>query len=336
MMSIAEVKFGSVRWGLLSTARINRRLIPAIRASKRGDLAAVASRSQAGAEAYAEQWDIPLSFGSYQAMLASSSIDAVYISLPNHLHAEWTVRALESGKHVLCEKPFAITLDEVDRMVAAAEDATRVLAEALMYRHHPQTKIVGEWVRDGRLGEVTVINGVFNFKLENLDNVRLVADWGGGSLWDVGVYPLSFAQYLMGEMPEVVTGSQRPGPSGVDEVFSGLLHYSGDRMALISSSFASPFYTSFEVIGTEGRLLLNRPFIGMAEAGELVFHPADGEAERLTVPEKELYLCEIEDMHAAILDGQPSYVTLEESRKHVQTVLALYESARLGKSVSVK
>ncbi|MGB3714422.1 MAG: Gfo/Idh/MocA family oxidoreductase, partial [Candidatus Promineifilaceae bacterium] len=321
---------GSVRWGLLSTAGINRRLIPAIRASKRGELAAVASRSQAGAEVYAEEWGIPLSFGSYEAMLASDSIDAVYISLPNHLHAEWTIRALESGKHVLCEKPFAITLDEVDRMKAAAENAARVLAEAFMYRHHPQTKIVGEWVRDGRIGEVTVINGVFNFKLENLDNVRLVEDWGGGSLWDVGVYPLSFAQYLMGEMPKVVTGSQRLGPSGVDEVFSGLLHYSGDRMALISSSFASPFYTSFEVIGTEGRLSLNRPFIGIAEEGELIFHPPDGEAERITIPEKELYLCEIEDMHAAILDGQPSYVALEESRKHVQTVLALYESARLG------
>jgi xylose dehydrogenase (NAD/NADP) len=326
----------SVRWGLLSTAGINRRLIPAIRASKRGDLAAVASRSRAGAEAYAEEWEIPLSFSSYEAMLASDSIDAVYISLPNHLHAEWTVRALESGKHVLCEKPFAITLEEVDRMVAAAEDTKRVLAEAFMYRHHPQTKIVGEWVRDGRIGQVTVIKGVFNFKLENRDNVRLVADWGGGALWDVGVYPISFAQYLMGEMPDVVTGSQRLGTSGVDEVFSGLLQYGGERMALISCSFASPFYTTFEVIGTEGRLMLNRPFVGMAEVGELVFHPAEGEAEQITVPEKELYLCEIEDMHAAILDGHASFVTLEESRKHVQTVLALYESARSGQSVLVK
>lgn len=324
-----------VRWGLLSTAHINRRVIPAIRASKHGVLSAVASRSQKGAETYARKWEIPLAFGSYEAMLTTNAIDAVYISLPNHLHAEWTIRALESGKHVLCEKPFAITLDEVDRMISAAGDADRVLAEALMYRHHPQTKIVGEWVHNGRLGEITVVNGIFNFKLEDRDNVRLVPEWGGGSLWDVGVYPLSFAQFLMGESPKQVTGTQRIGPSGVDEVFSGLLQYSTDRMALISSSLASPFYTSFEVIGSNGRLSLNRPFVAMANEGELLFHPTKGDAELVSVPQKELYLGEIEDMHDAILDGELNYVTLEESRKHVHTVLALYESARLGKPILI-
>lgn len=325
----------SVRWGLLSTAGINRRVIPAVRASRRGELTAVASRSQAGAEAYAEEWGIPQSFGSYQAMLDSDSVDAVYISLPNHLHAEWTVRALESGKHVLCEKPFALTLDEVDRMIDAAEKAGLVLAEAFMYRHHPQTKIVGEWVNAGRIGDVLVVKGVFNFKLENLENVRLVPEWGGGALWDVGVYPISFAQYIMGDKPKVVTGRQRLGPSGVDEVFAGLLEYDDDRLAQFSCSFASPIYTSLEVIGTEGRLSLNRPFIGIVDEGELVYHPAEGQAEKIEVPEKGLYLGEIEDMHAAILDGESSYLNLQESRNHVQTVLALYESARQGRTVSV-
>jgi predicted dehydrogenase len=325
----------SVRWGLVSTANINRRLIPAIRASKRGELSAVASRSQASADAYAAKWEIPLAFGSYDAMLASDSIDAVYISLPNHLHAEWTVRALEAGKHVLCEKPFAISLDEVDRMIAAAEETGGVLAEAFMYRHHPQTKTAGEWVRGGRLGKITVNTGVFNFKLENRENVRLVPEWGGGCLWDIGIYPLSFAQYIMGGPPTSVTGSQQLGPSDVDEVFSGLLDYSDGKMALISSSFTSQFYTSFEIIGTNGRLKLNRPFTGMVDEGELVYHPAYGEPEKIPIPRKELYLCEIEDMHRAILDGHLSYLTLEESRNHVRTVLALYESARSGKTVTL-
>ncbi|HET6443191.1 MAG TPA: Gfo/Idh/MocA family oxidoreductase [candidate division Zixibacteria bacterium] len=327
---------GSVRWGLLSTARINRRVIPAIRASKRGVLTGVASRSQARVDAYASEWEVPSAFASYEAMLASDAVDAVYISLPNHLHAEWAIRAMKSGKHVLCEKPFAITLEEVDRMIRAAGDANRVLAEAFMYRHHPQTKIAGEWVRSGRLGDIAVINGAFYFKLEDRNDVRLVREWGGGSLWDVGVYPLSFAQFLMGEAPERVTGSQRLGPSGVDEVFSGLLQYSQGRTALISSALALPFHTSLEVTGTEGRLSLKRPFVGIGDKGELLFHPAKGETEVINVPERELYLGEIEDMHAAILDGEPNYVTLEESRNHVRTVLALYESARLGKSVIIE
>ena len=128
-----------VRWGLLSTANINRQVIPPIRVAERAELVAVASRSQASADAYAARWDIPRAFGSYQAMLDSGEIDAVYISLPNQLHAEWTIRALEAGVNVLCEKPFAITMDEVDAMIAAANRTGKVLAEAFMYRHHPQT-----------------------------------------------------------------------------------------------------------------------------------------------------------------------------------------------------
>ena len=134
----------TVRWGLLSTANINKRVIPAIRASEWGELVAVASREQESAAAYAAQWGIPQAFGGYDALLESGAVDVVYVSLPNHLHAEWTVRALERGVHVLCEKPFALTTADVDRMAAAARANGRVLAEAFMYRHHPQTKAVGE------------------------------------------------------------------------------------------------------------------------------------------------------------------------------------------------
>ncbi len=150
-------KHAKVRWGLLSTAHINRRLIPAIRASKRGELVAVASRSLSKAEDYAANWNIPVAFGSYQDMLDSGQIDVVYISLPNHLHAEWSIRALQAGVHVLCEKPFAITLEQVDQMIETSRQTEKVLAEAFMYRHHPQTKIVGEWVRSGRLGEIRLV-----------------------------------------------------------------------------------------------------------------------------------------------------------------------------------
>jgi xylose dehydrogenase (NAD/NADP) len=325
----------TVRWGLLSTANINRRLIPPILASPRGELAAVASRDLAKARDYATKWDIPLAFGSYQEMLDSGKVDAVYISLPNHLHAEWTIRALQAGVHVLCEKPFAVTLDEVDRMIAASRASDRILAEAFMYRHHPQTKIVGEWVRSGRLGEITQVWGVFNFQIGARDDVRLVPEYGGGSLWDVGVYPLSFAQYVYGGPPEEVFGMQWVGDTGVDETFVGQMRYPGGGLAQIACSFRNPFNIQMEIIGREGRLALNRPFTAVDDNRHLLFYPNDGDMQDIPVTEQELYIGEVEDMHAAILDGAPPYLTLAETRDHMSTVLALYKSAQSGQVVNL-
>jgi predicted dehydrogenase len=317
-----------VRWGLLSTARINRHLIPAIRAARRGELAAVASRDEKQAKAYAAEREIPRYFGSYQAMLESGEIDAVYIGLPNHLHAEWSIRALEAGLHVLCEKPFAITLQEVDAMIEASRRSGKVLAEAFMYRHHPQTKIAKEWVQEGRLGDIVLVRGTFSFKLDDPGNVRLVPEWGGGSLWDVGVYPVSFAQYILGGVPVRVSASQTLGESGVDEVFTGHMAYENGVLAQVSSSFRTPWYAYVEVLGTRGRLVLNRPFSGMDDGKKhLFFHDQQDRSQAIYVPRQELYLGEIKDMHQAILEGKPSYLTLEETRNHVRTVLALYEAA---------
>jgi predicted dehydrogenase len=332
-----EKGMNKVHWGLLSTARINRRLIPAIRASARGELVAIASRDAAVAEAYAAEWGIPLAFGSYEAMLASGKIDAVYIGLPNHLHCEWSVRALEQGVHVLCEKPFALSMAEVDQMIAAARDNDRVLAEAFMYRHHPQTKAAGQWVRDGRLGEISLLRGLFHYNMDGRDNIRLVPDWGGGSLWDVGVYPLTFAQFLMGGPPEWVFGERWIGSSGVDESFTGALHYRSGAVAQISSSFRAAFHTHFDVMGTLGRLESNRPFNGMEDAERrLTFIDESGSRHELPVEAEELYAGEVRDFHGAILEGRPTYVGLDETRNHVRTVLALLESARRGERIYVE
>jgi len=324
-----------IRWGLLSTANINRRLIPAIRVSQRGELVAIASRSSGKAQAYAMEWGIPKAFGSYAEMLESGAIDAVYIGLPNHMHAEWTIKALHAGVHVLCEKPFALSLDEVDAMIKASQETGCALAEAFMYRHHPQTKIAGEWVRSGKLGEAFLLRGVFNFSMNNRNNIRLVPEYGGGCLWDVGVYPLSFAQFIFGEVPRKVVGSQWLGDTGVDEAFAGLLEYSENRVAQIASAFRSPWYTQIEIIGTEGRLDLNRPFTGLDNQGSMVFHPKNGEPFQVPVPDFELYLGQVQDMHAVILDGMQNYLILEETRDHIRTVLALYESARTGEVVEM-
>ncbi len=324
----------AIRWGLVSTANINRRLIPVIRASERGELVAVASRDADKAADYARRWDIPQSFGSYEDMLDSDAVDAVYVSLPNHLHAEWSIYALEHGKHVLCEKPFAISLDEVDAMTAAAARTGNVLAEAFMYRHHPQTKLVGDWVKSNRLGDVATIRGIFSFRMSSEENVRLVPEWGGGSLWDVGVYPMSYAQYLAGGAPEWVFGTQWIGAAGVDNNFNGILQFANGITAEISSSFRVPTYTHVDILGTDGRLVMNRPFTGLEEAdAQLVHVDSDGNEQVLSVPPMPLYLGEVDDMHAAILDGATPYLSLAETRDHVKTVLALYESARRNERV---
>ncbi|MFZ0544868.1 MAG: Gfo/Idh/MocA family oxidoreductase [Candidatus Promineifilaceae bacterium] len=325
----------NLRWGLISTADINRRLIPAIRASERGELTAVCSRTPEKANSYAAKWDIPYAFGSYQEMLDSDTVDVVYNSLPNHLHAEWSIKAMEAGKYVLCEKPFVITMDEMDEMTAVSERTGFKLAEAFMYRHHPQTKIVGEWVQSGRLGEIRLVRATFNATLGDPGNVRYNPDWGGGALWDVGIYPVSYCQYIMGEAPQEVLGSQWLGETGVDIHFYGQMAYSQDRYAQISCSFAAPFYTQTEIYGSKGRLVSTRPFVTMEHGRQLTFYPEKGDPQEIPVPEKELYLGEVEDMHAAILDGEPNYLTLAETRNHVRTALALYESAEKGRVVEL-
>ncbi len=324
-----------VRWGLLSTANINQALIPPIRASERGELTAVASRTQGSADAYAAKWDIPLAFGSYETMLESDAVDAVYISLPNHLHAEWSTKAMRHGKHVLCEKPFALTVEEVDHVRAVSEETGMVITEAFMYRHHPQTKIAGELIKSGKLGEVTLVRGVFNFKMGSRDNVRLVPEWGGGSLWDVGCYPMSIAQFFLGSAPQWVFGDQWLGAEGVDEVFTGQMHYAGGRMAQFSCGFRTPEYAFVEVLGTDGRLILNKPFKPGLTGNEFFLENEEGETTEIPVPEEALYIGEVEDLQAAILDGAEPYLSLDETRDHVRTLLALYESAASNSPVKL-
>jgi predicted dehydrogenase len=319
-----------IRWGLLSTADINGSIIPAIRASARGELTTISSRDGARAQAYAAKWAIPQALQSYDEMLASDLLDVVYISLPNHLHAEWTVKALEHGKHVLCEKPLALTVGEVDRMIKASRESELLLAEAFMYRHHPQTKIAGEWAQSGRLGEVGLVRCVFNFAVRNPKDIRLVAEFGGGSLWDLGVYGVSFAQFIIGSSPSSVAAHHWVGDSGVDEVFIGDMRYPNGALAQIASSLRTPSYSFAEILGTGGRLELNQPFVDRDENRRMTFYPTEGDPIEIDVPEKELYVGEIEDMNAAIIDGTPNYVTLLESRDHIRTVQALYRAAEDG------
>src|SRR6478672_12638294 len=196
----------AVKWGILSTADINRRLIPGAHASPKVDLIAVASRDRGRAEDYAREWQIERAYGSYDELLADPDVEAVYNPLPNTMHVEWSIRALEAGKHVLCEKPFSRHVEDVERAFAAAEARGKVLSEAFMYRYHPQTARLVELVRSGAIGELRVIRTAFSYSLYDTANIRLRTDAEGGSLMDVGCYCVSGARLLAGE-PESVAAT---------------------------------------------------------------------------------------------------------------------------------
>jgi predicted dehydrogenase len=216
-----------VRWGIVSTAHINRKVIPPAQASPEVDLVAVASRELSRAQAYADQWGIPRAYGSYEELLEDPEIEAVYISLPNSMHVPWSLKALEAGKHVLCEKPLSRHPDEVAAAFDAADRAGRLLSEAFMYRHHPQAARAVELVREGAIGELRLVRAAFSFGLYDETNIRLQTGLEGGALMDVGCYCVSGSRMFAGE-PERVSGQAWFGPSGTDWVFAGTLRFPGD------------------------------------------------------------------------------------------------------------
>jgi predicted dehydrogenase len=323
----------TLRWGLLSTARINKALFTPLRTSKRNRLLAVASRSRDKAEAYAREKKIERAYGSYTDLLADPEIDVIYNPLPNHLHAEWTIKAVEAGKHVLCEKPLALSMDEVNGMAAAAKKHGRVVAEAFMYRSHPKTLKVKEIVDSGELGRVKIVRGSFTFLMTNPNDYRWQPEMGGGGLWDIGCYPLSYTRTVLGAEPLEVFGWQVTGPTGVDEVFTAQLHFPGDIYAQFDCSVKIPYHTFMEIVGDEGTLNVPNPF--NPGAREALYLTKNGKTRSVTVKGPEPYVSEVEDMADAILLGKPPRVSLADSRANVAAILALFESAKLGKPVTL-
>ena len=316
-----------LRWGIIGTARINRRVIPAMRLAKRSELVAVSSRERARAESYAREWSIPRAIVGYQTMLDDSSIDAVYIPLPNTQHVEWTLAAIAAGKHVLCEKPIALDPNDVDRIAAAADAAKVVVEEGFMYRHEPLTARVMSLVNDGAIGAVRAVVSGFTFALEREHNIRLNPALGGGSLWDVGGYPVSYAQLITGHEPKMVFGTAHWHQSGVDEEFMGMLRFDEGATANIFAGFRTPYRTWLEVLGSEGGLTVPNPFRpGPIETLDL---ERNGKTEHIEVAgSQEIFVREVEDFEAAVLDGAPPVVSLAESRRTAATLAALYSAAR--------
>lgn len=323
----------AINWGLLSTARINRALIKPLRASKRTRLLGVASRSLTSAQVYAREWGIPKVYGSYEELLADPEIDVIYNPLPNHLHAEWTIKALYAGKHVLCEKPLALKLEEVDAIIAAAKKTGNIATEAFMYRHHPQTIKVKELVDNGAIGRVQLIKGAFTFGLSREGDIRLVKEYGGGSLWDVGCYPISYARTILGEEPIEVFGWQVTGPGGCDESFYGQMRFGSGVHMQFDSGFRSSLRSYVEIVGTEAVLNIPDPFKPGLKND--IYLKRDGKQERIRIKGRELYLGEVEDLCDAIQSGKTPRVTLADSRANIAAILSLAKSADKGKPVDL-
>ena len=308
-------------------------IIPAVRASARSEVTAVASRALDRAQAYAAEWKIPRALGSYEALVADPEIDIIYIGLPNSLHVEWTVRALEAGKHVLCEKPLALTVEDVDRIQAAAARASRVAAEAFMYRHHPLTFAAQAVVRSGRLGPVRGFKGAFTFPLTRAGDVRLETSLGGGSVWDVGCYPVSYTCFLADAAPVEVFGWQQPSAPGVDLEFSGMMRFADGSVGQFDSGFLGPLRSEMEVVGRDAVLRIARPFRTDAHSRLLLIR--GDETETLPFDAQPPFAGEIADMEAVALDSRPPRIPLSESRRTVHTIRSLYASAEAGRPVQL-
>jgi predicted dehydrogenase len=316
----------TVKWGILSTADINRRVLPGATSSPQVELVAVGSRDKAKADAFAKHWEIPRAYGSYEELLADPEVEALYIPLPNTLHVEWSIKALEAGKHVLCEKPFDRSPENVARAFDASERTGRLLTEAFMYRHSPQTKKLRELVADGAIGELRLIRSCFSYSLYDTDNIRLRTEVEGGALMDVGCYCVSGSRLLAGE-PDRVHGEAWYGPTGTDWVFTGLLHFPNDVVATFDCGTALPNRDELEAIGSEGSLFLDDPWHCRKPGIEL---RRGDSVERIEVEFEDPYRLEFENLGNAIRGEGELLLGRDDALAQATTIQALHDDARRG------
>ena len=320
-----------MKLGILSTAHINRLVIPGAHASDEIELIAVASRDQGRAEAYAREWEIERAYGSYEALLEDADVDAVYISLPNTMHCEWSIRSVEAGKHVICEKPLSRHPEEVEAAFDAAERADRLLTEAFMYRHNPQTARLVELVGEGAIGELRLVRSAFSYSLYDAENIRLRTDVEGGSLMDVGCYCVSGSRLLAGE-PESVLGRAYTGPSGTDWVFTGSMAFPGDVLALFDCGTSLPDRDELEAIGTEGSLFLDDPWHCRTPVIEL---RRDDGVERIELDPVDSYQLELENLAQAIRGEAPLLLGRDDAVAQAKALEALHRSAETKAQVEL-
>ncbi len=320
----------TVAWGIISTARINDLVLAGAWKSDRVAVLAVASRDRARAEASARERGLERAYGAYEELLEDPDVQAVYISLPNAFHIEWSIRALEAGKHVLCEKPLTRRPEEVEQAFDVAEREGRLLMEAFMWRHHPQAHRLKELVDEGAIGELRLIRAAFSFTADDPRDIRLLTELDGGSLMDVGCYCVSASRLLAGE-PERAYGEKVTNESGVDLRFAATLRFPGGVVCQFDSALDIPDRAELEVIGERGSLFLSDPWHGwVAPRIEL---RTDGGAEEIPFEPVDPYRLELENFTDAILGKGKPLLGRADALGQARTIDALLRSAEEGRPV---
>jgi predicted dehydrogenase len=326
------VGLGVLRLGLLSTARINGAILRAAAQTDAVDVVAIASRDVHRARAFAAEHGVGRAHGDYSSLLADSEVDAVYIPLPNALHVPWTVRALEAGKHVLCEKPLSPDPNAVAHAFAVAAAHELVLSEAFMWRHLPQSQQLAELVAGGAIGELRLVRASFSFPLLAEDDVRWDPALEGGALLDVGCYCVSAMRLLAGE-PERVHAEAVMAPSGVDVRVAGALRFAGDVLGTFECGFDLPARAEIEAIGSDGSLLVDDPWFGRAPA--IAHRNGDGAQRTIDVETADPYVRELEDLAAAVAERRAPLLGRDDAVGQARTLDALARSAAAGAAVQV-
>jgi xylose dehydrogenase (NAD/NADP) len=315
----------ALRWGLLSTAKIN----DAILGANVADVVAVASRDADKARAYADARKIPGAHGSYEALLADPDVDAVYISLPNGLHLPWAVKALQAGKHVLCEKPLSRRAAEVDDAFDVADAQGRLLVEGFMWRHHPQVARAQELIASGAIGELQLVRASFAFDLDRPDDPRLRRDLDGGALMDVGCYCVSAARTLTGAEPVAAHAQRIANDDDVDLVLTGLLEFPDNILATIECAFTGPSRSGVEAVGSAGTLRLTDPWHAWSPAIEIT-DDAGALTERITLEPANSYGLQLTDFEAAARGERAPLLGRDDAVGQARAIEALYASAESG------
>ncbi|MGB7338931.1 MAG: Gfo/Idh/MocA family oxidoreductase [Phototrophicaceae bacterium] len=319
-----------IRWGILSTANIGvKKVIPAIQKSKNGMVTAIASRNYDRAQEVASMLNIPTAYGDYEALLADDTIDAIYIPLPNQLHAEWAIKCAEAGKPTLCEKPLASTADEAQTMVDAFAEKDILFAEAFMYRFHPQNQRARQMIHEGAIGTPQIMNATFSFALTNRDNIRLSADLAGGALMDVGCYCINSMRFITGEEPTKVAALANFGAeTNVDEQIAGILEFPSGLRGHFDASLTTYKVHTYDIRGTEGRIVLPTSFVPNDDQHTVIQHWQGDTYQEIEIEAVDQYQLMVEDFADALLNNRAPKFSPQDAVDNMRVVDRLLASAR--------
>jgi predicted dehydrogenase len=323
-----------IRWGILSTAKIAReKVIPATQASASGVVAAIASRELTQAQAVANKLGIDKAYGSYDELLADSDIDAVYIPLPNHLHVPWSVRAIEGGKHVLCEKPIAMSSGEAKALLDFAADRPQKVMEAFMYRFHPQWIAARRLANDGSIGQLRTIHTDFSYFNDNPHNIRNKLEMGGGALMDIGCYPISLSRFIYDAEPLSVLGKiERHSTTQVDCVTSAIMEFEAGSSTFTCSTLRAP-YQRVNIFGTTGRIEIEIPFNAPSDRPCRMWLQTGGmneKREEIQFDTCDQYTLQADAFGRAIQENRPVPTTLEDAVANMRVIERVFTSAESG------